>query len=189
MMDSKIIFLWPVIISIIGHVALITVSSMVDLRDNVKAAELFTVQIAQPQPAIEPEKEKKPAREKKPEPAREVKPLPAPAAGREETVDIGSSDVKYAAYLAAVKKKIMRLWKYPAGAYEKNEEGVVVVKMSIDANGALAQAALLTSSGSPNLDSGTLDVVQAAAPFRSLPQNYELSRLHIIASFRYRMKD
>jgi hypothetical protein len=51
-MDPKKIFLWPVIISIIGHAALITVSSMVDLRDNVKAADLFTVQITQPQPAV-----------------------------------------------------------------------------------------------------------------------------------------
>src|SRR5512145_560172 len=106
-MDSKKIFLLPVIISIIGHVVLLTVSSMVDLRDNVKAAELFTVRIAQPQPAEEPKKEEaqKPAPVKKPQPPDEAKPLPE--GGREDTVDLGSTDVKYAAYLAGVKKKIM----------------------------------------------------------------------------------
>ena len=71
-----------------------------------------------------------------PQQAQEVKPMPA--GEREDTVDIGSSDVKYAAYLAGVKKKIMRIWKYPAGAYAKNEEGDVVIKISIDANGSLA---------------------------------------------------
>ncbi len=186
-MDSKKIFLWPIIISIIGHVVLITVSSMVDLRDHVKAAELFTVQLTQPEPAAEPKKEEKPAQEKKPQRTEETKPLPA--VGREDTVDIGSSDVKYAAYLSGVKKKIMRLWQYPNGAYENSEEGEVVVKISIDANGSLAQTALMTSSGSIHLDSGTLGVIQAAAPFQPLPQQYDLSRLHIIASFRYRMKD
>jgi TonB family protein len=186
-MDSKRIFLWPIIISIIGHVALITVSSMVDLRDNVKVMEIFTVNITQPEPAPEPKKEEKTAQEKAPENAEETKPLPE--GSREDTVDIGSSDVKYAAYLSGVKKKITRIWQYPASAYAKSEEGEVVIKMSIDANGSLAGTALMASSGSVNLDSGTLIVVQSAAPFQPLPQHYELSRLHIIASFRYRMKD
>jgi TonB family protein len=186
-MDSKKIFLWPVIISIIGHAALITVSSMVDLRDNVKAADLFTVQITQPQPAVEPKKEENKVVEKMPQQAEKVK--PKPAFEREDTVDIGSSDVKYATYLAGVKKKIMRIWNYPTGAYAKNEEGNVVIKISIDANGSLLHAALITSSGFDNLDSGTLGVVEAAAPFPPLPPQHELSRLHIIASFRYRMKD
>lgn len=186
-MDSKKIFLLPVIISIIGHAALITASSMVDLRDNVKAAELFTIQITEPQPVVEAKKEKKPAREKMPESTQEAKPVPE--GGREDTVDIGSSDVKYAAYLSGVKKKILRVWTYPVVAYEKNEEGVVVIKLSIDANGTLAQAALMTPSGFVSLDSGTLGVVRSAAPFQPLPQQYELSRLHIIASFRYRIND
>jgi TonB family protein len=186
-MDSKKIFLWPVIISIIGHAALITVSSMVDLRDNVKAADFFTVQITQPQPAVEPKKEENKVVEKVQQQAEKVK--PKPAFEREDTVNIGSSDVKYATYLAGVKKKIMRIWNYPVGAHAKNEEGYVVIKISIDASGSLLHAALITSSGFDNLDSGTLDVVEAAAPFPPLPPQYELSRLHIIASFRYLMKD
>ncbi len=186
-MDSKKIFLWPVFISIIGHAALITVSSMVDLRDSVKAADLFTVQITQPQPAVEPKNEENKVAKKVPRQAEKVKPVPA--VEREDTVDIGSSDVKYATYLAGVKKKIMRIWNYPTGAYAKNEEGDVVIKISIDANGSLLHAALITSSGFDNLDSGTLGVVETAAPFPPLPPQYELSRLHIIASFRYRMRD
>jgi TonB family protein len=188
-MDSKHIFIWPVLISIVGHAALITVSSMVDLRENVKRADIFTVQIAhaQPEPVVKPQKENKATPEKTPKPLPEAKPIPA--GEREETVDIGSSDVKYAAYLADVKKKILRVWQYPVGAYENSEEGVVVIKISINADGTLAQTTLTTPSGFPHLDSGTLDVVGAAAPFRPLPPTYDLSRLHIIASFNYRLKD
>jgi TonB family protein len=187
MMDSKKIFLLPVIISIIGHAALITASSMVDLRDNAKAAEIFTVQITPPQEVISPKNEKEPVRDKLRQQVEGAKPLPE--GGREDTVDISSSDVKYAAYLLGVKKKILRFWTYPVAAYDKNEEGVVVIRISIDANGTLSQAALMTSSGFVNLDSSTLNIIRAAAPFQPLPGQYELSRLHIIASFRYRIKD
>lgn len=186
-MNSKNIFLWPVVISIIGHGGLIAVSSVVDLRDNAKATEFMTVQISQPQTAAEPEINDSTAQEKKPQQAEEAKPVTED--GREDTVDISSSDVKYAAYLADVKKKIMRIWKYPADAYVRNEEGDVVIQISIDANGSLHHAELINSSGSNHLDSGTLGVFKAAAPFSPLPLQYELSRLNIIASFRYRMKD
>jgi len=186
-MDSKKIFLWPVIISVIAHVALLAVSSMVDLRDNVKAAELFTIQIAPPPPGAETAKKENTAQEKVPQQAKEPEPLPE--GSREDTVDIGSSDVKYAAYLASVKKKIMRIWNYPDAAYKNSEEGEVLIKMSIDASGTLAGVVLMTSSGSTNLDNGTLEVIQTASPFQPLPTKYELSRLHIIASFRYRMND
>lgn len=188
-MDSKKIFIWPVIISIIGHTALISVSSMIDLRQNVKAEQLFTVQLAQPQQAQAPEdtiKEKNPQPEKT---SATSKSRPLPEGEREDTVDIGSDNVKYEAYLAGVKKKIMRIWKYPAAAYAKSEEGVVVVKISIDSSGALAQTTILNPSGFTNLDSGTLQAVRAAAPYLPLPRQYELTRLHIIASFNYRLRD
>ena len=188
-MDSKKIFLWPAIISIIGHGVLNSVSSVVDLRDNAKAEKLFTVEITQLQSAVEPNIEENAARKKMPQQAEEAKQVPMPEGGREDTVNIGSSDVKYGDYLAGVKKKIMRIWKYPPGAYEKSEEGVVVIKISIDAKGSLLHAVKMTSSGFVNLDSGTLDVIRAAAPFQPLPPQYKLSRIHIIASFRYRMKD
>jgi TonB family protein len=184
-MDSKKVFFWPVIISIIGHVALITISSIVDLRDNVKAAELFMVQITQsqpesePKPAVEPKQEQKPVLKKKPQQIHEAKPLQPP--DREDTVDLGSSDVKYAAYLESVKKKIMPIWE----SFQANEIGIVVITMSVNENGSLSQLLLTSSSGSPSLDQGTLDVINASAPFKPLPTQYNLSRLNIIASFRY----
>lgn len=185
-MDAKKIFLLPVIVSLMGHAALIAASSMVDLRGRDKAGQPFMVQIAPPSAAADPERDQSSAGEKITKNDRDAKPVPS--GGREDTVDIGSADVKYAAYLSGVKQKILRIWKYPEAAYRQEEEGVVVVKMSIDENGQLSQLALMTSSGFIHLDSGTMEVVRAAAPFQPLPRQYDLSRLHIIASFNYRVE-
>ncbi|HPC84853.1 MAG TPA: energy transducer TonB [Smithellaceae bacterium] len=184
-MNAKKVFLLPVIISLMGHAALIGASSMVDLRDRERTGQPFTVQITPSSPA-DPEREEASTGEILPKDDGDAKPVPA--GEREDTVNIGSADIKYAAYLSGVKKKIMRIWKYPEAAYRKDEEGVVVVKMSIEANGRLSQLALMTSSGFIHLDSGTLEVVRAAAPFQPLPKQYDLSRLHIIASFNYRVE-
>lgn len=166
---------------------------MIDLRDNVKTVELFTVNIKGPEPD-------KPSKNDDEEKKKEVK-SPVGTKNetgidndgwREETVELGSHDVKYAAYLAKVKKKIQKIlntWEYPEKAYKKNEEGTVIVKMSIDANGGLAQTILVSSSGSIELDASALSVVKAVAPFEPLPVDYNLSRLHILASVRYKVME
>jgi periplasmic protein TonB len=181
-MDSKNVIIWPVIISIVGHVALFSASSMIDWRDNVQTAEIFTVDIRDQVPDQTPKKEGK-TEKKESKKARAI----SGDGWREDTVNLGSSDVKYAAYLVTIKKRILQIWEYPKKAYEKNDEGVVVVKMSIDASGSLAETNLMSSSGSTLLDDGALSIVKRAAPFEPLPDSYNLSRLHIVASFRYKL--
>lgn len=194
-MDSKKVIYWPVIISIVGHIALISVSGMIDLRDNVKPAEIFTVNIKEAEPD-KPLKEEKKEEERK----KEVKDIPATPTNkearnmakdglREDTVNLGSSDAKYVAYLLKIKRKILQIWEYPPKAYEKNEEGVAVVKMSLDAGGNVTATNLVSSSGSSLLDEGAIGIVRTAAPFDPLPNSYGLARLHIIASFRYKLEE
>ena len=187
-MDTKKIILWPVLISFVGHLALITVTGMIDLREDIRAEEIITVNIKEPEPEIQPNKEEKAKEEINPDRAKEEKIINNDD-WREETVELGSMDVKYAAYLVKIKKKILRIWKYPEKAYKKNKEGTVVVKLSIDASGTLAATTLMSSSGAIELDEGALGVVQAAAPFDPLPEQYNLSRLNILASFRYKIMD
>ncbi len=187
-MYSKKLFLWPVLISIIGHIALIAISSMVDLRENLRAEEIFTVGLAQYDPLFDmPAEEENGVEKEDPKPPEDEQESPAEAQ-REDTVNIGSMDIKYASYLASVKKKITRVWRYPAAAYTKSEEGVVLIKFTIEADGSLSKTLLSSSSGFNSLDLATLDVVRYAAPFRPLPSEYHLTRLHIVASFNYRMK-
>ena len=65
----------------------------------------------------------------------------------------------------------------------------MVVKMSLDAGGNVIATNLVSSSGSALLDEGALGIVRAAAPFDPLPDNYGLARLHIVASFRYKLEE
>jgi protein TonB len=189
-MDSKKVIFWPVLISIIGHAAMISVSSMIDLRENVKAAEIFSVVIKEQEPDRSPEKEEKEEVKKSfdSKTIREAKDISSNDA-REDTVDLGSTDIKYASYLVRIKKRFLQIWQYPKKAYEKNEEGVVVLKMSIDAGGNLTGVNLMSSSGSRLLDEGAIGVVRSAAPYEPLPHSYNLSNLHIVASFRYKLME
>lgn len=184
-MRSKKAILWPVIISIIGHAALISASGIIDLRENVKALEIFTVNIKeQPQPTPKEEEEEEEKALAQP-PLQPTKLIRKHESWREDTVNLGTSDSKYSYYLNMIRNRILQIWRYPQKAYDKNEEGVVVIKMSIDANGILAGTSLMSSSGSILLDDDALGVVKAAGPFEPLPANYNLSRLHIVASFNY----
>mgnify|MGYP001590655561 FL=1 len=63
----------------------------------------------------------------------------------------------------------------------------MVVKFSLNRNGGLEQALVVTSSGSGFLDLGALEVIDAAAPYDPFPQEVNLSKLHIIATFKYRL--
>lgn len=189
-MDTKKAVLWPVLISFAAHMLLITITGVIDLRQDIRPLEILAVNIEEPQSEISPKKEEeKKSEENKPAEDKEEKKVAVNDSWREETIDLSSLDIKYAAYLTMIKKKILRIWEYPRKAYENNEEGNVTVRVSIDADGSLAKTTLLTSSGSIELDHGTLSVVKAAAPFEPLPEYYNLSRLNIVASFRYRIRD
>jgi len=191
-MGSKKAIFWPVIISIFIHVTLLAVTGVIDLRDNIKPVEIFSVSIKEPEPEATPAPIKEKITKKETKSGRTQKEKGVSIDDNdwhEETVDLGSLDIKYVTYLAKIKKKILQIWQYPPKAYKNNEEGKVIVKMSIDADGRLAGAALISSSGYAELDDDAISVVQIAAPFEPLPVNYDLSRLNIVASFHYKITD
>jgi TonB family protein len=191
-MDKNAV-LWPVIISIGIHLTLLAVAGVIDLSDNIHPVEVLAVNISglepeekpAPQKASKTEEQKKKAESKK----EQGSAIKNEDGWREETVDLGSLDIKYVNYLAKVKNKILLLWKYPQKSYERNEEGDSIVKMSLNADGTLAGITLMSSSGYGELDDSALSVVQMAAPFEPLPAFYNLSRLNIVASFEYRIMD
>jgi TonB family C-terminal domain len=191
-MGSKKAILWPVIISIFIHVTLLAVTGMIDLRDNIKPVEIFSVSIKEPEPEVTPapKKERKTKKETKSVRTQKEKEVNINNDDwREDTIDLGSSDEKYGSYKTKIKNNIYRIWEYPQKAFEKNEEGIVVVKISIDADGSLAGVTLISSSGYAELDDGAINVARAAAPFEPLPEIYNLSRLNIVASFHYKITD
>lgn len=191
-MDKKAI-IWPVIISVLIHVTLLGIAGTIDLRDHTDPVDVLSISIKEIEPGqeekSEPQKENKGKEKTKPAGTQKEKGIKTGEDWREDTVDLGSSDIKYATYLTRIKEKILRIWKYPQKAFEKNEEGNVIIKISIDADGRLSGATILSSSGSTDLDYGALSVVTEAAPFEPLPEIYNLSRLHVVAAFKYKIMD
>jgi protein TonB len=106
---------------------------------------------------------------------------------KEDTVDLGSIDIKYISYLKRIKKKIEDIWIYPQAAFEQEEEGIAVVKFSIGEGGDLTASQILESSGSNHLDQGAIDVVRSAAPYDPLPREFNISQLNVVARFQYKI--
>ncbi len=106
---------------------------------------------------------------------------------REGTAELRGETSPYRDYLLQVRRKIEQLWSYPPQAIAEQEEGNAEIRFTIDANGGLSEYHVMTTSGSAVLDQGALAVVKAAAPYAPLPAEYNLSCLHITATFSYRM--
>ena len=186
-MDFKKAIFWPVLISIIGHVAMIMVTSMLDLRENVKYTEVYTVSIKEPDQPLPPiPKKEETKEEKKLDPPKPVKRTAIPG-WREDTIDLSSSDTKYLQYRLDMVKKLSRAWKYPEKAKEAGEQGVVVLKISLNSKGGIAEAIIINSSGVANLDEAALVAAKSAAPFGQLPAA-DLTQLHIFIKFLYELK-
>ena len=54
---------------------------------------------------------------------------------------------------------------YPAAALRAEQEGMVLYRMKIDKNGRVAACEIVSSSGSPSLDSTTCRLITARARF------------------------
>lgn len=111
-----------------------------------------------PEKKTEPEKkpenkpEKKPDAEKKPEPKPEAA---APQSAPREAPKQARVDVQ-----PRSKKKIKPV--YPDGARRRGEEGDVVVEISVDENGDVADVKVVTSSGFKDLDEAARKAAKSA---------------------------
>ena len=73
-----------------------------------KTAEIFTVDIQDQGPEPPPKKEGKTEKKE----SKKAKAISGDG-WREDTVNLGNSDVKYAAYLVTIKRKNLQIWEYP----------------------------------------------------------------------------
>ena len=182
---SKRILILAIVVSLVSHLVMLMVTGLMIADIENEGLPVLTVELKE---LIEISENNHPEKN-------EAKPVPPPKEETattqtllEDTVDLSDRDSKYIPYLKKLKKKISDLWGYPRQAYERKEEGDVVVKFSVNRNGVLEQALVLTSSGSGFLDQGALEVIGAAAPYDPFPGDLNLSKLHIIATFKYRLE-
>jgi TonB family protein len=180
-MTSKKILVISILISLSSHIAMLYMTGLVDFRGKARKDDVLIVTLKEPA-AVE---EKEAGKADKP--VHQVEEGLRSRVKKEETVDLGSIDIKYVSYLKRIKKRIEAIWIYPQAAFEREEEGIAVVKFSIGEGGDITSSLVIESSGSDYLDQGALDVVRSAAPFDPLPREYNISQLNVVARFQYKL--
>ena len=176
-------FFAALVLSLVSHALVLSMPIMGYKAAPVQKEKAITVRLSEPPPP-EPEVQETAPEKNPPSPEKEVLSTPA----MEQTVNLDNPDLRYREYLQKVRQRIESRWSYPQGALQKKEEGIATIKFTIAAGGSLSGQEIITSSGSPQLDEHTLAVVRAAAPYDRLPGDLRLARLHIVATFHYRLK-
>jgi TonB family protein len=185
-MTSKKILIISILISLASHVAMLCVTGFIDFQGKAHKEDVLIVTLKEPTT----NKDKITEEEKADKPIYQVEEqVRNRRVKREETVDLGSIDIKYSSYLKRIKKKIEDIWIYPQAAFEQEEEGVAVIKFSIGEGGDLTSSLILESSGYNYLDQGALDVVRSAAPYDPLPRELNISQLNVVARFQYEIAE
>jgi TonB family protein len=176
-------FLIPFILaSLAGHALVIALTARIDMTGGPQPGKVMTVEL---KTTMEVEPPSSSARSRQTtQAARTAK---TPAGYREDNVALQNPGGPYESYLLQIRRKIEGLWTYPVQALSKKQEGEAVIRFTIEAGGTLTGYYITTSSGSPILDEGALACVRAASPFAPLPGAFNLSRLHVTATFSYRM--
>lgn len=162
--------------SLAGHALVITLTTGVDWTGRSRPETVLTVDLQAP-----------PGDAARPDPPRGGEPPPeAGGEGAADSVDLQARKSRYESYLRLIRRKIERHWSDPPRTLPGKKEGSAVIQFTIDTNGTLRGIRIASASGSPALDEGTLAAVRAAAPFDPLPADFNLTRLHITATFNYR---
>lgn len=85
------------------------------------------------------------------------------------------------------RNQIEGVWNYPREAVEKEMQGILLLKITVDTEGTLTDVELLNSSGYDLLDYEAIQAVYRAAPFGPLGKHYPYPDLKIMAHFRYQI--
>ncbi len=186
-MPSKQVVILSILISLASHVVMLSLTGFINMQGKSPREDVLTIHLKELPGDMNQNHEGK--EETKPAPPIVKENTGQHRSTREDTVDLGSIDARYTPYLKKIKQKIENIWKYPKSAFEKEEEGITVVKFSINRSGVIVASGIVTSSGSIFLDQGTIDVVRAAAPYDPFPPEFDLSQLNIIARFQYRLAE
>ncbi|MBW2124267.1 MAG: energy transducer TonB [Deltaproteobacteria bacterium] len=110
-----------------------------------------------------------------------------PVIAGEDTISLDTTDKRYVSYAKVIKEALMNEWQYPAMAKDNLIEGQALVLFTLTRDGCLKEMKLMQSSGFTVLDNEAMRAIRAAAPFPAFPGSVTVARLHIKASFDYRL--
>ena len=178
-MTKKFLILF-ILASLTGHALVIALTARIDMRGSPRTEKVMNVELKMSKD-VQPTASTVRKRAAAP-------PVRAAArVDREDSVALQNPGGPYEPYILQVRRKIESRWAYPPQALSERQEGDTVIRFTIDAGGALSDYYVTSSSGSPRLDEGALAVVRDASPFAAIPEAFQLSRLHVTATFSYRL--
>jgi protein TonB len=111
----------------------------------------------------------------------------APDVTEEESVSLNTTEFKYYAYFAHIKRQIELAWNYPSEAQRNRWGGNLVVLFTVERDGRVSSVKLLRSSGHEILDEYAIKAIWIASPFNPIPASIGTKRLRINANFQYIM--
>jgi TonB family protein len=185
-MISKKLFITAIVISLLGHMAVLSLTGLSEGTLEIGSDSIFKVRLEKGPESIEKKNEKTDEIEDSDKPKEPPEEIVFEA---EDTVDLDSTDTRYYSYLAKIKALVEGKWSYPSWASTRREKGTTIVKFSITEEGILSNATVLSSSGYASLDIESLYAIKAAAPYPRFPESFHLSRLNIVAKFNYTLSD
>lgn len=91
-------------------------------------------------------------------------------------------------YFAMLSAYLNRRKAYPAEARRARQEGVVVVRFTVDRDGAVSGTAIKRSSGHDLLDQATLDLLQRVAPLPRMPATMQRQTVSLALPIAHTLK-
>jgi protein TonB len=83
------------------------------------------------------------------------------------------------------KKGIYGVWNYPEESIKKKQQGISLLKITINKDGTIDDVDLVTGSGFERLDREAIAAIFKGQPYGTLPDSYEEDQLIIHAYFEY----
>lgn len=106
---------------------------------------------------------------------------------RSTTLNLNTSDLRYAEYMLALKRRVELFWSYPTASVMRAEQGRLKIDFTISGDGTIKDIKLIKSSNYPALDDAAITALRLASPFQTIPKNFDLNHIDINANFEYNL--
>ncbi len=97
---------------------------------------------------------------------------------------LNTRDLRYLDYFQQIYRKVHPLWSFPKHLEVLLEQGDVLIRFTVQANGSVRNVKVIKSSGYQQFDQVVLAAIHKAAPFGPIPGSLG-ERLDIIAPFEF----
>ena len=105
----------------------------------------------------------------------------------ENEEDFFDADLISGSYTRDLLSEIRKFQEYPKKALQKNEEGEVIVKVTINAAGEVENIDYLEKSGSRVLDKAVVRMVRKAAPFQAIPKELKMEKFEFEVPIEFKL--